>query len=140
VSTERLARPLLIHMGMVAAKHWTEQWVLNRVRKKTEETEGVCNTTVRTQYQSTRHHQISQGLNHQPMNTFVGTYDSNHTCSRGCNFLASIVGKALGPVKAHFPSVGECEDIEVQAGGWEWEHPHRSRRSREEVWKMSERE
>jgi len=25
-------------------------------------------------------------------------------------------------VKAHFPSVGECQGIEVEVGGWEWEH------------------
>jgi hypothetical protein len=36
-------------------------------------------------------------------------------------------GKALGPVKAQCPSVGECQSGEVGVGGWVGEHPHRSR-------------
>jgi len=31
-------------------------------------------------------------------------------------------------VKAHFPSVGECQSGELGVGGEEQEHPHRSRR------------
>ena len=31
-------------------------------------------------------------------------------------------GKVFGPVKAHFPSAGECQDPEVGEGGWEREH------------------
>ena len=33
-------------------------------------------------------------------------------------------GEAFGPVKAHFPSVGECQGAEVGEGGWEKEHLH----------------
>jgi len=38
-------------------------------------------------------------------------------------------GKFLGPVKAHFPSVGECNGIELGMGRTEWEHRHRNRES-----------
>jgi hypothetical protein len=38
----------------------------------------------------------------------------SHICSRGWPCLASVGGKALGPVKALFPSVGQCQ---VR---WEW--------------------
>ena len=33
----------------------------------------------------------------------------------------------LDPVKAQFPSVGECQGSEVGAGGWEGEFTHISR-------------
>jgi len=33
---------------------------------------------------------------------------------------------ALGPVKALFPSVGECQGGEVGMTGWEDKHPQRS--------------
>jgi len=35
--------------------------------------------------------------------------------------------RALGPVKAPFPTVGECQGAEVGVSGWEGEHLHRSR-------------
>jgi hypothetical protein len=37
-------------------------------------------------------------------------------------------GEALDLVKTQFPSVVECQGGEVGVGGWEGEHPHRSRR------------
>jgi len=48
-------------------------------------------------------------------------------CSRGWHCLASIEGEVLGSMKASFLGVGECQDVEVEVGGWEGEHPHRSR-------------
>ena len=33
-------------------------------------------------------------------------------------------GEAFGPVKARFPSVGECQGAEVKKGVWEREHLH----------------
>ena len=33
-------------------------------------------------------------------------------------------GEAFGPVKAHFPNVGECQRAEVGEGGWEREPLH----------------
>jgi hypothetical protein len=36
--------------------------------------------------------------------------------------------KALGPVKAQCPSVGEYKGGEVRMGGWVGVEPHRSRR------------
>lgn len=40
--------------------------------------------------------------------------------------MASI-GEALGPMKACFPSVRECQGVEVGVGRWQWEDLHRSR-------------
>jgi len=51
------------------------------------------------------------------MSTHGGAYDSSHICSRGWHSAASVGGKALGPVKAHFPSVGECQGFKVGVGG-----------------------
>jgi hypothetical protein len=36
-------------------------------------------------------------------------------------------GEALGPVKALFPSVGECQNREARMGGQVGEHLHRCR-------------
>ena len=36
-------------------------------------------------------------------------------------------GDALGPGKAHCPSVGECKVREAGVRGWVGEHPYRSR-------------
>jgi hypothetical protein len=42
--------------------------------------------------------------------------------------LASIGGKALGPLKTRFPIVGECHVREVGVGGWvRGGYPHRSK-------------
>jgi len=35
--------------------------------------------------------------------------------------------EALGPVNSCFPSIGECQGVEVGGYRWEWEHLHRSR-------------
>jgi len=35
--------------------------------------------------------------------------------------------EAFGPVKARFPRVEKCQDVEVGVGRWEGEHTHRSR-------------
>jgi len=43
--------------------------------------------------------------------------------------FSSVGGEALGSVKAHFSSVGECQGIEVGVEG-KGEHPHK-RRGRE---------
>jgi hypothetical protein len=37
-------------------------------------------------------------------------------------------GKALGPVKACYPSVGECQNVESGVDAWVGKHCHRSRR------------
>jgi hypothetical protein len=36
-------------------------------------------------------------------------------------------GKALGPVKAQCPRVGECQGKEVGVAGWVEDHTYRSR-------------
>jgi len=77
---------------------------------------------------SNQSRQSSQELNNQPMSTHGETHDSSHIHSRGWHCPASIGGKALGPVKVHFPSVGKCQGIKVGVDRWEWGHPLRSRR------------
>jgi len=57
----------------------------------------------------------------------------------GWHCLASIEGEALGLLKACFPSVGECQDVEVGVGGWKWEHPHRNGENGEREWEEGER-
>jgi len=32
--------------------------------------------------------------------------------------MAAIGEEALGPMKVHFPRVGECKSVEVGVGGW----------------------
>jgi len=70
----------------------------------------------------------SQGLNHQPKIYMVEIHCSSCICSKGRHCLTSIGGEApFGPMKAHFPSVGEFLGVEVGVGAWVGEHPHRSK-------------
>jgi len=71
--------------------------------------------------------QCFQGLKHQPKSTHGGTHGSRHICSRGWDYPDLIGGKALGTVKVCFPSVRECQGIDVAMGGWEGQHPHKGR-------------
>jgi hypothetical protein len=57
------------------------------------------------------------GLNHQSKKTHGGTSVSSCICSRGWPSRPSMGGKALGPVKALCPSVGECLGQEAGVGG-----------------------
>ena len=92
---------------------------------RTEGTEGVCNPIERTTILTNQTLQISQGINHQPKNTYGVTHDSSLICSRGWPCWASMGGEALGPVKAKY------RGIPGQGGGSGWvgsrEHPYRSR-------------
>ena len=51
------------------------------------------------------------------MSTHGGTHGSSHICSRGWPSWSSVGGKALGPVKVLFPSIGECQGQEAGVGG-----------------------
>jgi hypothetical protein len=42
---------------------------------------------------------------------------SSCICSRGCPCRSSMGGKALGPVKAVWPNVLECQGQEARVGG-----------------------
>jgi hypothetical protein len=72
--------------------------------------------------------QSSQELNYQPKSTHGGTHGSSHICNRGWSCWISVEEEALGPGKDECPSVGECQDREVEVAGWVGELPHRSRR------------
>jgi len=107
-------------MRMLAANHQTEHRNSNGgVRERTEGAEGVCNPIGKTIISTNQTTQSSQGLNHQPKSTHGGTHGSSCICSRGWHCLASTRGEALSPVEAHFPSVGECQAVDVGVGGWE---------------------
>jgi hypothetical protein len=49
----------------------------------------------------------------------MGTHGSSCICSRGWPYWTTIGGETLGPVKALWPSVEECEDREVGVDGLE---------------------
>ena len=103
---------------MLTDNHWAEGRVLNGgVRERTEGAEGVvCNPIRRTTISTNQTLQSSQGLNCQPKNMHGGTHGSSCIYSRGWPCLESMGGEALGPVKAQFPSVGECQGGEVGVG------------------------
>jgi len=44
------------------------------------------------------------------------THGFSCICNKGWHCLASIEGEDLGPVNAHFPSVGECQGGVVGGG------------------------
>jgi hypothetical protein len=54
-------------------------------------------------------------LYHQSKKTHGGTCGSSYIFSRGWPSQPSMGGKALCPVKALCPSIGECQDQE-----WKW--------------------
>jgi hypothetical protein len=57
-------------------------------------------------------------LYHQSKKTYGGTCGSNYICSRGWPIQSSMGREALDPVKALFPSVGECQDQTWEWVGW----------------------
>jgi hypothetical protein len=65
-----------------------------------KELKGFATPQEEQQYQQTRPPQNSKELNHQPKNTHRGSRGPSHKCSRGLPYLASMGGKAFGPVKA----------------------------------------
>jgi hypothetical protein len=80
-------------MQILTANHWTEPGDPNgRVRRRTKEAEGVCNSIGRTTISTIQTLQSPQGLNHQPKST--------HECSRALPYLTSMRGELLGPVEA----------------------------------------
>jgi len=114
---------------MLAANHQTEHRdPYEGVRERTEGAEIVCNPIGRTIITT----------NQDPPARFPGTKPSTKEytweypwlqllCSRGWRCLASIGGEALGPVKAFFPSIEECQGVEEGVHGWEGEHSHRKK-------------
>jgi hypothetical protein len=102
---------------MLSANYWTEHKVPSGgARERTEGAEGTCSPIGGTT--STKHYpQSSQGLNHQPKSTHVGTHGFSRICSRGWPCHASMEGEAFGHVKAQCHIVGECQDREAGVGG-----------------------
>jgi len=103
---------------MLAANYQTEHRDLSGgVRERIEGSEGFCNTIGRTTISTNQTPQNSQGLNYHPNSTRGGKHDSRPRYSRGQHCSAPIGEEALGPEKANFPSVGECQGSEVGVGG-----------------------
>jgi len=123
------ARVLLIQLTMVVASHWTEHGDHNGgVRERTDGVEGVFSLIGRTTISTSQTPQSYQWLNYQSKSIHGATHESSHICSRRWwHCLTSIKGETLGPVKAPFPNVGECQGSEVGVDGWEWKHLHGSR-------------
>jgi len=68
---------------------------MEELRGRNGGTEGDCTPMGRT-ISANQTPQSSQGLNHQPKSIHGGTHGS----SKGWPYLASVGGKALGPVDA----------------------------------------
>jgi hypothetical protein len=85
------------------------------VNVKTDGSEGVCNPIGRTTIST---NQSSQGLEHQPRSTRGVIHGSSHICSRGWPCWASIGEEDLGPEKAQWSCVGECDGSEARVGWW----------------------
>jgi hypothetical protein len=59
---------------MLLTNYWTEHRVLNGgVKERTEGTDGVCNSIVKTTISTNQTPEKSQGLNHQPKSTHEET-------------------------------------------------------------------
>ena len=112
------SRAWQIQRWMLSANHWTEHGDSNGgIREKTERAEGVCNPIRRTTIWTNQYPQSSQGLNHQPKSIQEGTHGSSCECNRGCPYLASMEGEALGPVKVLCLSIWECQGQESRVCG-----------------------
>ena len=86
---------------MVIANHRTEHRESNGgVRGRTEGAKSVCNPNRKNNNINNQIPQSSQGLNCQPKSTYGGTYTSRCIHSRVWLYLASLGGKAHGPVEA----------------------------------------
>jgi hypothetical protein len=88
-------------MQMLAANHWTEYRDPNGgIRGKTEGAKEDCNPIERTTTRFPHARKSSQGENHQPKSTNEVIHDYRYICSRGLLYLASMGGKAFGPMEA----------------------------------------
>ena len=95
---------------VLAANHQTELRVPNGgVRERTEGAEGICDVIGKRTISTNQTPQNSQGLNYQPKSAHGGTHGSSHIYCNGWSCQTLMGGKALGPVKAQCPSVGECQ-------------------------------
>jgi hypothetical protein len=93
---------------MLTAINWTEHRVPNEgARESTQGSEGVCSPIGGTIIWTTSTPELSSGT--KPPTKECTWWDSCYICSRGWPSWSSMGGKALGPVKALCPSVGECQ-------------------------------
>jgi hypothetical protein len=108
-----------IQRWMLTAIHWTDpQWRIpnEEARERTQGAEGVCSSIGGITIWTNQYHQSSQGLNHQPKNTHGGTHGSSCICSRGWPSRTLMGREALCPMKAVWPSVGECQGQKARVG------------------------
>jgi hypothetical protein len=118
LSPERLCQSLTKYRGGCSRpNYWTVHRVPNGgVVERTEGAEGVCNPIGRTtisanQTPSSHPPQSSQGLNHQPKSTNVGTHDSSRYVAED------------GLVEHQWeerPLVQGMLDAWSRMGSWEW--------------------
>jgi hypothetical protein len=100
-----------IQMWKGTAIHWSEHRVLNgRAKERTKGAKGVCHSISWTTMWTHQYPQSFQEQNHQSQSTCGRTDGLNWVHERGWPCSTSMAGVALGPVKAQYPSVGECHD------------------------------
>jgi hypothetical protein len=87
-------------------------------RESTQGVEGVWSPIGGTSIWTNEYPQSSLELNHQSKKTHGGTCGSSCICSWGWPSQSSMGGKALGPMKALCPSIGEGQDWEWEWVGW----------------------
>ena len=96
---------------MLTVIHWTEHKVPNEgARENTQGAERVWSPIGGTSVWTDQYLQSSLELKHQSKKTHGRTCGSSYICSRGWPSWSSIGGEALGPVKALWPSIGECQE------------------------------
>jgi hypothetical protein len=99
MSPERLCQSLIITDADVHSQS-SDGDPNGGIRGRTDGAEGVCNSIGGTTISANQTPQSSQGINHQPKNTYGGTHGSSCICSRGWPYLPSMGGEALGSMEA----------------------------------------
>jgi len=81
-----------------------------QTNRKASFLEGICNSIGRITI-STSQTSPSElpGMKTPPKSIYGGTHGSSCICNRGWHCLKSIGREAVGPVKAPFHNVGECQ-------------------------------
>ena len=106
-----------IQKWMLTAIHWSEHRVLNEgYRESTQGAKGISRPIGETIIWTDQYTHSSQGPPNKGYKS--GTHGSRCICSRGWPSWSSMEEEVLGPVKALFSSVGECQGPLAGVDGW----------------------
>jgi hypothetical protein len=101
-------------MEILTANHRAEP---GRVRGRTEEAKGDCNSIGRTKISTNWTPQSAHELNHQPKSIHEWVHGSHYICSRGWPHLPSMVREALCSL---VPTMGNARCVKQEwVDGWE---------------------